>query len=211
MAYCVYIHTNKSNGKKYIGITSQNVSRRWRNGNGYYLNEHFSRAIEKYGWDGFSHEIVKAGLSKADACLLEMQLIAEYKANDWHYGYNGSAGGEYPAAGLVHSPETRKKMSEAHKGRKVSAEGRRNMSIAAKKRGNGMTGKVGSECKKTGLVKQIDIQTGEVLRTFWGCYEAARETGFSKSSIQRAAKGERRQAGGFKWEYIPRREIDGTF
>lgn len=210
MAYCVYIHTNKTNGKKYIGITSQNVSRRWRNGGGYYLNEHFTRAIEKYGWDGFLHEIIKSDLSKAEACRMEKQLITENKTNDWRYGYNGSSGGECPAAGLIHSPETRQKMSEAHKGKKPSAVARQNMSAAAKRRGNGKAGKVGAKCEKAGLVKQIDMQTGEVIRTFWGCSEAARETGFSRSTIRRAAVGERRQAYGYKWKYIPRREIDGA-
>ena len=48
--YCVYIHTNKINEKRYVGITCQSTSRRWRNGDGYIQNEHFYRAIQKYGW-----------------------------------------------------------------------------------------------------------------------------------------------------------------
>ena len=48
--FYVYIHTNKINNKKYIGITCQNPSKRWRNGNGY-KNGYFAKAIKKYGWD----------------------------------------------------------------------------------------------------------------------------------------------------------------
>lgn len=45
MAYTVYKHTNKINGKVYIGITSQNVKRRWQNGAGYY-GTYFYNAIK---------------------------------------------------------------------------------------------------------------------------------------------------------------------
>lgn len=33
--YTVYIHINKQNKKKYIGITSMSVKERWKNGYGY--------------------------------------------------------------------------------------------------------------------------------------------------------------------------------
>ena len=63
--YCVYKHTNKFNGKVYIGITSQQPEKRWKNGYGYEGNEYFYRAIQKYGWnDGFNHEIIVSGLTK---------------------------------------------------------------------------------------------------------------------------------------------------
>lgn len=53
MAYTVYKHTNKINGKVYIGITSQNVKRRWQNGAGYY-GTYFYNAIKKI-WLEFVH------------------------------------------------------------------------------------------------------------------------------------------------------------
>lgn len=54
--WCVYMHTNNINGKRYIGI-SQNPKRRWKNGNGY-KTQLFGKAINKYGWDNFTHEIL---------------------------------------------------------------------------------------------------------------------------------------------------------
>ena len=47
--YKVYIHTNKTNNKKYIGTTRQKVTDRWKSGQGYIYNIHFYRAIQKYG------------------------------------------------------------------------------------------------------------------------------------------------------------------
>ena len=50
--YTVYMHISPSN-KRYIGITSKSVNKRWNNGLGYIKNDHFWRAIQKYGWNNF--------------------------------------------------------------------------------------------------------------------------------------------------------------
>ena len=58
--YTVYKHTNKANGKVYIGITRQDPEKRWGEGGCNYAgNKHFSRAINKYGWNNFSHKILE--------------------------------------------------------------------------------------------------------------------------------------------------------
>ena len=91
--YTVYKHTNKENGKVYIGITSQAVERRWQNGIGY-ARTYFGNAIQKYGWDGFDHEVLLTGLDKETACRMEIELIAAYKSNDREHGYNIAEGGQ---------------------------------------------------------------------------------------------------------------------
>jgi group I intron endonuclease len=110
--YCVYKHTNKTNGKIYIGITSQKPKRRWDNGRGYCKNQHFWRAINKYGWDGFNHEVLYSGLSENQAKVLEVSLIAYYDSTNRNKGYNNSPGGD------LASEESRRKRSEALKGEK---------------------------------------------------------------------------------------------
>lgn len=93
--YYVYVHTNKINNKKYVGITSKTPNERWQNGNGYYGNKHFYSAIKKYGWeDGFIHEIICEGLNREEACKKEQELIALYNSNDPMYGYNHTIGGD---------------------------------------------------------------------------------------------------------------------
>lgn len=112
--YCVYKHTNKLNGKVYIGITSQKPEKRWKNGYGYEGNEYFYRAIQKYGWhDGFDHEILTNGLNKETACEMEIELIKAYDSTNPNKGYNFSFGGDCGNAGCSCSAEWAEKMSEA--------------------------------------------------------------------------------------------------
>ena len=98
--YCVYLHENKTNEKKYVGITARNPEQRWEHGAGYQLNPHFFNAIKRYGWDGFEHRIIKEGLSEKEAKDLERSLINQYKSNDPKYGYNRSTGGETNEGGV---------------------------------------------------------------------------------------------------------------
>lgn len=90
--YVVYKHTNKSNGKVYIGITGQPPEKRWKNGLGYKGNKHFYDSIQKYGWDGFEHEVIEANLTIDEAIKKEEDYIRLYNSYDPEYGYNINIG-----------------------------------------------------------------------------------------------------------------------
>lgn len=90
--YCVYKHTSP-NGKSYIGMTKQTPEKRWQNGLGYRNQTRFYRAILKYGWENFTHEILANELSLSEAENLEKQLIAKHKSSDKRFGYNVESGG----------------------------------------------------------------------------------------------------------------------
>jgi len=120
--YTVYIHINKTNGKAYVGITGMPVKSRWgKEGHGYVDNEHFYRAIEKYGWNGFIHIVFRSQLSEEEAALMEQHLIASYKADNSSYGYNKSKGGEggnnqgKNSGTLEYNREHNREYYEAHK------------------------------------------------------------------------------------------------
>ena len=99
--YCVYCHTNKVNGKKYVGITSRKPEKRWgKNGKGYKCCPYFYRAIKKYGWDTFTHDILFKELSKEEAESKEIELIAEWDLNNTKFGYNITKGGETVGLGI---------------------------------------------------------------------------------------------------------------
>lgn len=127
--YTVYKHTTPS-GKVYVGITKQKPEKRWANGNGYKNNEHFYRAILKYGWENIKHEILYEGLTKEQACYLEIEPIAKYDATNPKHGYNHTMGGETN----ILSAESLRKISEANKGKHRSAETRQKISEALKGR-----------------------------------------------------------------------------
>lgn len=93
-SWVVYRHTDP-NGKVYIGITcASNPEYRWSHGMKYKDQPTFFRAIVKYGWDNFNHEILYRGLEYEDACETEIRLIAEHNSTDRKHGYNVSLGGE---------------------------------------------------------------------------------------------------------------------
>lgn len=146
--YCVYMHINKLNQKKYIGQTCQKPEKRWQNGKGYFHNKYFSRAIQKYGWDNFEHNILYTNLTKEEADEIEKSLIQKYNTINPN-GYNAKEGGSNGKP----SKETRLKMSESHKGQIITKEARIKISQAN-------TGRVMSEETKQKISKS---NTGKKL------------------------------------------------
>lgn len=97
--WVIYKHTNKINGKVYIGQTKTwNPHKRWQSGVAYiregkYLTK-FAKAIIKYGWINFSHEIIEQDISsQEEADIREKYWIKYYDATNNLYGYNSTDGG----------------------------------------------------------------------------------------------------------------------
>jgi len=131
--WCVYIHTNKINGKKYVGQTCKKPEIRWNNGVGYKSSTYFFSAIKKYGWNNFDHEIIAENLTKEQADELECFLIKKLKTINAKFGYNLCDGGSRGKQ----NEATRLKMSQIQKGKKRpprSEEYRKKLSKAQKKR-----------------------------------------------------------------------------
>ena len=105
----VYKHTSPS-GKVYIGITCLNPSRRWNSGKGYKMQAAIGRAIKKYGWENFSHEILAENLTRAEASQKEQENIRLFQSDDPRYGYNCTSGGD---SQFYVSDEVRAKEREA--------------------------------------------------------------------------------------------------
>ena len=110
--YKVYVHISLI-CKKFIGITSTELNKRWKNGKGYKDSPLFYNAILKYGWDNFKHKVLYENLTEKQAKQKEKDLISFYKTNDRRYGYNLTEGGE-GCVGYRHSKETKEKMRLNH-------------------------------------------------------------------------------------------------
>ena len=139
----VYIHINKINNKKYIGITGMSISKRWGNGGNGYKTQIFYNAIQKYGWDNFEHKVLLKNLTESEAKEAEINLIAEFKTNNKKFGYNQTCGGDSISekarkkiaianSKRIVSQETRIKMSESSKGKSHTEESKKKISQSKK-------------------------------------------------------------------------------
>ena len=124
--YCIYIHENKINGKRYVGQTCQKPKDRWDNGHGYKTCTYFNNAILKYGWDNFEHIIFAENLSKTEANKIEKELIEFYDTMNPQKGYNLTKGGE-GVSGFKMTDEQKKKIGMAQIGKEISEETRQKL------------------------------------------------------------------------------------
>ena len=238
--YKVYLHENRINGKRYVGITSIKPENRWRNGEGYKGCRAFYGAIQKYGWENFRHEILFVDLTAKEASEKERELIRKWNTLVPN-GYNLESGGvdegikqhnstksihpkrkghkwteeqrehmreinsgtSNPCYGKKASAETRKKMSDAHRGVAHSAEWRKHQSEALSGRKVSLETRqkcMGAKHHSSRPVKQLTLD-GRHIATFGAVAEAARLTGLGSTSIGKCCRGKMATYGGFLWRY----------
>lgn len=75
--WSVYRHILK-NGTSYIGITSLEPEKCWKNGKGY-KGTLFEEIIQEFGWDNIEHEILYTGLTEEEARLVRYLAIEQYR------------------------------------------------------------------------------------------------------------------------------------
>jgi group I intron endonuclease len=174
--YAIYKHTNKLNGKVYIGQTKREVEERWSDGVRNY-NQHFRNAIKKYGWENFDHEIVSDNLTFDEANKLEKILIERFESMNPDKGYNKTSGGKkFDSL----SEDTKTKIGKSVKESQLFM--KRNYETHSKR------------------VVGISISSGEIVR-FNSLREASEFSGATAQNIGNCCAGRARTARNYVWRF----------
>lgn len=168
-SYKVYKYTFP-NGMIYVGCTRLPLHNRWNCG--YHHNNKMIHAKEVYKWEDIEKEIIGDGLTKEQAYELEINTIESLHATDEDIGYNISYGGGSTFAGLKHTDEHRKYMSELYKGKVFSEKTLQRMRDSHAKERHRVVG-----INKDGTVVEFDSMT-----------DAGKKLGCCTTTISRVCK-----------------------
>ena len=229
--YIVYLHRNKANGKMYIGMTGRPLHfRSGKEGNGYRQNSRFYAEIQEYGWDGFTHTVLRTFTTRAEADECERRCISVYETDKPEHGYNIASGG-YIGNSILGGNATGEKLRKPVcqydlKGNLIAEYPGANVAaraIGKVKRSSSLVcvcnGKRGTYygyvwrykgdpfCKYdvNALKQKREVlqysRSGVFIRQYDSIADAESETSTRHSEIIRVCKGERRTAGGYVWKY----------
>ena len=161
----IYLIKCSVDNKVYIG-QSNNINKRYISHlselrHGKHSNCHLQDAFDKYGEDSFVCEVV---FQVKDECFdvdklnqLETYYISLYDSTNRLYGYNIESGGK---SSKIVSDDTRKKLSESHKGKLHSEATKKKFSKIRKGKPSHLKGKKQSK-------EHIDKRTNKQIGKVW--------------------------------------------
>lgn len=194
----LYCHINKLNNKKYIGITKQNVKRRWQSGYGYLkgTDTKFARAIKKYGWNNFEHIILIDNIENINIAN-ELEKIYISKYDTYNNGYNSTLGGDGTYGhecwnkGKHLSEETKLKISNSNKGEKCFWYGKKMTEEQKQKLKDGHNHKP---------IIQYDLK-GNYIMKYNNIQEIKQKYNYDVTSIYKVCNGKRKTAHNYIWKW----------
>lgn len=203
----IYLITNKENGHKYVGQTTQGMNKRWQQHIQEALrmsSKPIHQAMRKYG----NHRFTIQEIDECDENLLnerEEYWIKHYNTFESAEGYNATSGGSRP----IFNQETKQKLSEIASQKILTETHIENISTAlttkAKQEPWGfLTDENRGNGKHSGLrIRGTNIETGEI-KEWENARMAAQElTGDPKRNaniLLAARKGYKSY--GYKWEIL---------
>lgn len=191
----IYKIINKINNKIYIG-QSIDIIKRWYVHIGTKSNSIIHKAIEKYGKDKFTFEVIEeCDFEKLNE--REIYWISFY--DSFVKGYNLTIGGDGCKDREI-TQEHKNKISEKLKNRIFSEEHKRKLSESKKNQSEET--RIKNSKSKQKKVCQMD-SNDTVINTYDSITEASEKTGINRRSISSVCLGKRMQTGGYKWKYVP--------
>lgn len=185
--FTIYRHVSPI-GRVYVGITSQDVETRWRHGDNYRNSTYFKRAIRKYGWKNFKHEILFTNVEEERAKRLEIELIRHYKGLG--ISYNLTNGGD-GTNGYHHTDEYKqfksqqmKEFFSTERGKEICAKGGKTNLGKKYNRKSGFT----KGDYQVRIVCQYSLE-GVLLNKFKSVSDASRKTGANNCQIGKCLRG----------------------
>ena len=192
--YIIYKYTSPNN-KSYIGQTNRTLEKRANHGKGYIHSSYFYAAIQKYGFENFTCEILKESLTLEEANYWEKYYIQFYASNTREKGYNIAPGGDNNCM----SPEGKQKLSNRMKTNNPMQDPMIAEYVAQKRRGVPLSD-IARQHIAEGHKKRVQcIETQEI---FESRKDAAEAYHVSPSGIGRAINGEQKTSAGKHWRYI---------
>jgi len=226
----IYKTTNLVNGKIYIGkriFDSQKFLKNKYYGSGRLLKE----AINKYGFSNFEREILEE-VDNNFLSEREIYWIKLYNSNNLEIGYNLTIGGNskfgrkgdiksedtkrrisrsmvrylsengHPFKGKTHSEETKNKIRNKLKGRKLP----KNQVEKFIKSRIGLKYNKPPKPKKEKVDQSIKIVQmtleGVFIKEWDSMMDASKSLKICRTGISRACSGVYKQCGGYRWRYI---------
>lgn len=199
----IYCIQNQIDGKCYIG-KSVNIPKRWKEHksllrNGHHHNRHLQKAWNCYGEESFNFKVLEYA-NPMELAELEIAYISKYKSFGEN-GYNFTMGGDGGLLGMPKTEETRRKISEANKGRQHTPEEKAQVSKALKGRvfTDEHKQKIGKANKTSHIKSVLCVETGQVFKSL---KEAGEHFNTDCSNIGHVCNGRQEKAKGFHFTYI---------
>jgi len=186
--YKIYKCTNNINEKVYIGYTHKSLEKRMiehrscsKNGSYYLLH----KALQKYGEDNFSWEIIFESKDKEHVLgKMESYFIKEHNSYfETGYGYNMTHGGQGGMTDKKHTTETKEKLKIARSkrvvepmlGKKHSDEAKEKMKLARQNNPDrfiqaSIAGKISAEKRKNNV--EYKLKQSEKMKEIWASRKA---------------------------------------
>lgn len=201
----IYLITNLINNKKYVGKTTQDIEKRWK--------EHIKdskkerceirplyRAIRKYGKDNFKIEELEKCNTEA---LSDREQYWINKLNTYTDGYNATLGGDGKI--LLDYDEIIRKYLTTHNATEVARVLNCSIDSVYKiLRSNDIYIYSASEMVKERTSKKVAQydKKGNLIKIYNSTKDAERAMGNTQHHIAQVAIGKRKTAYGYIWKYV---------